>query len=483
MPGLFEIKRLQEEQGIKYDRKEPEPVRVRIDRLDIVDEKDKPLSDAEIDFVKGVLGEDLQALDNEEVLQEKTEQLISYNRYDKLYYTFSQDTSSSDNILTFKVKRKPQGTFHTGFHYGTQEKASIILNYTYRDLWINHSRLSAKINVSEHLKARLGYYTFLDSKGKFWMGGQVYYNVQTSNDLSLKFITGYFNKTEANFYNSNMNAALSAGYCIDHSKEMKMGIEANFNRLWSPRGVFDYLPDEGKRHRSIYLHGHLAVQLSFEQNNLNAKFFATEGNHFMVKGKLFMRNYYHLMKPQEENEGLTEVYAILHPDSSYYPIKGDVLQLSVYEHVAIPVAKRFSLQGRFFYGLNIDLGKSFEKSFHFDSYLFLNQKFNVGGDANLNPDNRLVFTGLLNNAYPMNNVSLFYLGLQYNPYNKLFVTPSVSLVCELASPIPFYNDLDRTLGYGIDVAYMSLLGPVKVSWSRNTLLSRNFIFISLGYMF
>lgn len=483
LPQLLEIKRMQEAQGVRYERKRPSPVSVHIDRVDVVDEKNFPLPDSEIDFVKGVLGEDFQTLDDEQVLQHKTEQLLSYNRYDKLFYTYLHDTVSQQNILTFKIKRKPKGTFHTAFHYDTQEKASMILNYTYRDLWFDHSRLSAKVNISEHFKARLGYYTFLDRKGRFWIGGQSNYKVQNSNDLSLKVITNFFNNAEVNFYNSNLNASLSAGYCIDRSKEVRIGAEANFNRLWSPRSVFDYLPGGGRKSQSIYWHGHLAFLLSFQQDNLNSKFFATRGNHFMVRGKLFALNRYRLRKPDEENEGMTAVYTLLHPDSSFYPIVGDVLQLSVYEHIAIPIAKRFSIHGRFFYGLNIDLGKPFERNFHFDSYLFLNQKFHLGGEANLDPDHQLVFTGLLNNAYPMNNITSLYLGVQYNPYNKMFVTPSLSLACDLTSPVPFTEDCDWIFGYGIDVAYLSLMGPVKVSWSRNILLSKNFIFISLGYIF
>lgn len=483
LPQLLEIKRMQEEQGIEYSRKTPAPVSVHIDKVDIVDEKNGSFPETEIDFVKGVLGEDLQALDDERVLQQKTEQLISYNRYDKLFYTYVHDTALRQNILTFKIKRKPKGTFHTAFHYDTQEKASIILNYTYRDLLFDHSRLLAKVNISEHFKALLGYYTFLDHGGKFWMGGQVNYKVQTSNDLSLKVITDFFNNAEVNFYNSNLNASLSAGYCIDHSMEVRTSFEANFNRLWSPPSVYDHLPDTKKKARSIYLHGNLAFQLSFEQNSLNSKFFAIMGNHFMVKGKLFALNRYRLRKPNKENEGMTAVYTLLHPDSSYYPIKGDVLQLSVYEHVVLPLAKRFSIHGRLFYGLNIDLGKPFEQNFHFDSYLFLNQKFHLGGEANLDPNHRLVFTGLLNNAYPMNNITSLYLGVQYNPYNKMFVTPSVSLACDMASPIPFTEDSDWIFGYGIDVAYLSFMGPIKVSWSRNNIMSKNFFIIGLGYMF
>ena len=53
----------------------------------------------------------------------------------------------------------------------------------------------------------------------------------------------------------------------------------------------------------------------------------------------------------------------------------------------------------------------------------------------------------------------------------------------MASPIPFTEDSDWIFGYGIDVAYLSFMGPIKVSWSRNNIMSKNFFIIGLGYMF
>lgn len=484
LPQLIEVKQLQQKQGIVYRRRLPQAVSVSIDRVDITDEMGNSLPLYETKFIRSILGNDLKALDDAAVLQEKTEQIISYNRYDKVFYTYSRDPQTGEDILTFVVKRKPEGTFHAVFHYDTQESASLILNYTYRGLLLNNSRLTAKVNVSERFKARVNYYKFLDERGRFWFKGETYYNLQTSNDLSLKYISEYFNKAETRFYNRNSNVSFSAGTCFDPSREAAAGIEYNVNRLWRPHSSFsDELLGNEQSPKAMYRHGHLALFSYYEHNSLNHKFFAAKGSHFKAEAKLFLHHHHHLGLPDSTNEGMKTIHTLLHPDSSLFPIKGKVLQLSLSEHYVFPLSNRLSLHTHLFYGLNFDLKKSLRDNFHFDSYLFLSQKFYLGGYANFNPDNRLIFSGLRNNAYPVNNIASLYLGLQYHPGKKLFITSSLSVAAELGGIHPFTDDSDFLLGYGVDVDYMSLMGPLKFSFSRSTLLRRNRYFISLGYIF
>lgn len=484
LPQLQEIKRQQTEQGIRFERKKPQAVSKPIDRIRIADEMDNPLSKGETDFIKDVLGDDLQELDSASVLQQKIEDLIGYNRYNKVYYTYSCD-SLLRTTLNFYVKKKPKGTFYAGLYYDLYESANIILNYTYRDLFFKNSRFSAKAGISEKAKLRINYYKFLDNKRSFWISPYFSYRLQNSSDLYLRYLSQFNNNNEASFYQSIINTGLSIGHSFTHNSELELGLEYNYNHLWQPNNIFSNIWFDDAPHSKLnYRHGVLAAKAVYTQNNLNKKFFATQGNNLHVSAKLFFKNHFELSPLfDENNKALAQIHSILHPDSSLSPLKGQVLQLSLYEHYVKSFSKNLALHTRFFYGLNLDLKKKFSDNFDFDSFLFLNQKFYMGGFSNLNADNTHVFTGLRYNEYPVNNVTSLYVGLQYNPVGRLYVTPSVSMGYDLFSITPFSEESEFLLGYGIDVDYMSLIGPIKVSWTRSNLLNKNRLFISLGYAF
>lgn len=484
LPQLQKIKQQQIKQGIRFERKKPQSVSKPIDRIRITDEMDNSLPKGETDFIKDVLGDDLQELDSASVLQQKMKDLIGYNRYNKVYYTYSCD-SLSRTILNFYVKKKPKGTFYTGLYYDLYESANIILNYTYRDLLFNNSRFSAKAGISEKAKLRINYYKFLDNKRSFWISPYFSYRLQNSNDLYLRYLSQFNNNNEAVFYQSIISTGLSIGHSFTHNSELELGVEYTYNHLWQPSNIFSNIWFDDSPHSKLnYRHSVLAAKAVYMQNNLNKKFFATKGNNLRITAKLFFNNHYKLSPLFEENnEALSQIHNILHPDSSLSPLKGPILQLSLHEHYVKSFSKKIVLHTRFFYGLNLDLKKKFSDNFYFDSFLFLNQKFYMGGFSNLNTDNTQIFTGLRYNEYPVNNVTSLYMGLQYNPVGRLYVTPSVSMGYDLFSINPFSEESEFLLGYGLDVDYMSFLGPIKVSWTRSNLLNKNRLFISLGYAF
>lgn len=485
LPNLLKIKAMQNAQGIKYEHKKIEKISLTIDSINVVDEMNEPLCTQDTRFIEKIIGKDLKDIDNSEALQRITEKIIGYNSCDKVFYTYTQDSISQRNILNIVLKKKPQGTFHAAFHYDNQESAGVILNYTYRDLLLSQSRLSAKLNVAERIKARLNYYKLLGPGGKFWIKGQIGYSVQKSNDLFLKFITQYYNNAEISFRNSNFNASIFTGVSINHNNELRLGIDFTSNKLWQPGSSFSSkLIVEDPFVKSIYRQNHIAANLIYDQNTLDKKYYATKGNNFVFSSKLYLYSHFHMPSAVSSWGPVQKaIYQWLSPDSTLYPIKGKVLHLSLYNHYVRSFSKKFSLHARAFYGINIDLKKSFKDNFHFDSYVYLNQKFYMGGYANFNPDNHQIFTGLRSNEYPVNNIASLYLGAQYNPLGRLYVTPSISLGSELGSFNPFTAKSDFIYGYGLDIDYMSLLGPIKLSFNKNNLFTKSRLFFSFGYAF
>lgn len=485
LPQLIKIKQLQQKQQITYAHTLLPQKQLNINRINIYEEHGAELSEKEKRVFLNIIADSLHAFDNEKTLKQKTDKILGYNFLNKLYYTYSKD-STQQTHLNFFLKKKPQGTFHAGIHYDTNESAAIILNYTYRNLLFNQSRMILTANISERAKFRLNYYKFLDDRRKYWFMGGFDFRDQKSNDLYLKLISQLYNFTETMFFQSNTKAYLSAGVSISHSTGLEFGIEYNDTRLRKTENIFSNIvaTDEPDK-KMLYKHRHISVGTRFDQNSLNQKYFATKGNKFQVAAKLIGYNKYRLNKPEIDNKALMAIYTILHPDSAKNRLSDNVIQFSVSNHNVLPISKKWSLHSHFFYGVNLNLHKSVKESMQEDNYLFLSQKFYTGGYANLNDSEYNIFTGLKPGEYPQNNTSSLYLGLQYNPVEKLYITPSMSVGTTLLSLNPFkHENMDEAFyNYGIDIDYMTFLGPLKLSLARIGLIEKNRIFVSFGYTF
>ena len=180
-------------------------------------------------------------------------------------------------------------------------------------------------------------------------------------------------------------------------------------------------------------------------------------------------------------ESQKQIHNLLNPEESISPQRGPLLHLSVYEHIVAPLSRKVAIHGRLFGGVNLDLGKSMRESFHFDSYLFLSQKFNLGGFANVGLDDQPIFSGLRYREYPVNNLAALYLGVQYTPIKNLYITPHFSVGMDIQGPN--MRDSNLLYGAGIDLDYNSLIGPIKLSFSRSNVLRASRFFFSLGYAF
>ena len=485
LPELIKVKQMQLRQGITYVHGLPPKKQVDVKAMHVYDERGKALPNQEEENIKNMIGDSLWALDNEKTLREKTDKILGYNFLDKIFYTYSTDSLGETN-LNFFLKKKPKGTFHAGIHYDTNESAAIILNYTYRNLLFNQSRMIIKLNVSERAKFRLNYYTFLDPKRTSWILGGFDFKDQKNNDLYFKFISQLYNFSEISFFQSTSKAYLSFGVNFSNSASGQLGVEYNDIRLRKPQNMFSNvgLIEEGTKN-SLYQNSNMAIGSRFDYNTLNRKYFATKGYKLQLNGKFFIHNSYHLTKPEEGSTALMEVYRTLHPDSAASRLSGNILQLSLSNHVVLPISRKWSLHSHFFYGVNLDLHKTIKESMSAESYLFLAQRFYSGGYANLNDANHIIFTGLKPGEHPQNNASLLYLGFQYNPIKKMYITPSISIGTTLTSLNPF--DRENLNGdfwnYGVDIDYMTFLGPFKISVTHIGLINKNRLFLSFGYAF
>ena len=506
LPQLIALKSQQVAQGITYQRRRLAPVSIPIQQVKISDQWGSPLEESETKFIQSVIGDDLSSLDSLELLQQRIEMLMGYNRYAQVYYTYEADSTRGGhevNTIHFFIKKKPQALLRLGAYYDPYESANIILNTSLRDLLLPNSRLSAKLAISQLPKLRASYYKWLDNGYSYWLSPYIALRLDRCDNIHLRYLSQIEDHTEATFYQASLASGLKMGYTLSPQSQVTLGIQYGSMYVWQPRPPFDQemkasaqapssdwvpmnqfnqLMQTNRMPKLSYRHGTWTMNLVYLQNSLNRKAFATRGNHFTLAAELTLKNSYALSPlPADASESQKQIHNLLNPEESISPQRGPLLHLSVYEHIVAPLSRRVALHGRLFGGVNLDLGKPWRESFHFDSYLFLSQKFHLGGFANVGLDDQPIFSGLRYREYPVNNLAALYLGVQYAPIKNLYITPHISVGADIQAPN--LQDSDLLYGAGIDLDYNSLIGPIKLSFSRSNVLRASRFFFSLGYAF
>jgi len=147
------------------------------------------------------------------------------------------------------------------------------------------------------------------------------------------------------------------------------------------------------------------------------------------------------------------------------------------ENFAYPITRRLALKANFFLGAS--LGSVREEQI---PYLFLNEKYNLGGSEYntelMNPE----FNGLRQKELPTNSVVKGGLSLQYRVMKKFYIAPSFTYG-KISDELSPFNDSFDMFGYALNLGYESLIGPININISRNNQLDFSRIYFSIGFKF
>ncbi|WJK01705.1 hypothetical protein [Elizabethkingia anophelis] len=96
----------------------------------------------------------------------------------------------------------------------------------------------------------------------------------------------------------------------------------------------------------------------------------------------------------------------------------------------------------------------------------------------MNPE----FNGFRQKELPITSVAKAGLSLQYRIMKKLYLTPSFSYSILSDELSPFKNNINM-IGYGLNLGYESLLGPININVSKNDFLDIWRVYFSIGFKF
>jgi NTE family protein len=361
--------------------------------------------------------------------------------YNRISYRYDPTADGHANLI-FDVIENPLTYFKLGLHYHTFSNVALITTVATKNLLFDRSKSLLKVNIGENFR---GLAQQNQTFGK-----------QDNNNLILSL---YHERFKFPIYNNFDQTYLYH----DRFTQVDLKVQHTFGQ-YSALGVgtsfedFILKPDFSGgvdvEAGNKYFHSYLFYDL----NTLNQKHFTTSG------WKVYAR--------------LGGIYH-QRPDKLFYQVGGesgiiDTLSFQNYGQLRInieryrPLGDKYTLITQINSGINLKQNQS-----------FLNF-FNVGG-LNDFLRNQITFAGLNEFQVRTNSIAAFMMGLQFNPYNKLYTTLRANVALyDWSKTASSQNFLS---GYSFTVGYASALGPIQISAMYND-QSRDFSgYVNIGFHF
>ncbi|TZF93621.1 patatin [Chryseobacterium panacisoli] len=474
LPEFVALAEAQRKAGIQYEHQMIEEVKLPTVKFTFNEEDGTPINDAaEVEVLKKQMGLTEGKYYDAKTVNEAIDRVFGMRQYVKVYYTYTNENDGL--VMNVFVKRAKKGAFKLALHYDTEQSVGIIVNYTYRNILLNRSRFLATVDISERFKAKLAYQQFLDSGERLWLDLEAKMINLKSNDLNFRLYDVNDDGSDRfpNHMYRNITGKIALNYNVSPNAYLSLGTEFSTERMYSLLDKVDQSKVDNYS-KKLYNHSNFNTFLKFEQNNLNKRYFTTKGNHLQVSTRFYYGDQYELY---DLNTVQPLLYLILNPKDSYYYEPKNLISFTLNENYFYPITRRLTVKA------NVFLGASFgSKRDDQVPYLFLNQKYNLGGSEYNNDLLSPEFNGLRQKELPMTSVAKAAVSLQYRIMKKLYLTPSFSYGKVSEELSPFNNSFDM-FGYGVNLGYESLIGPISINVSRNNQLDFSRIYFSIGFKF
>ena len=404
--------------------------------------------------------------------------------YNKVYYTFKRTEQGLE--MDIHVKRSTKGYFKAAIHYDTDQSAGIVLNYTYYDLLFKRSRFLVTIDATERFKGRIDYYKFLTRNNKLWIKANAEYRNLKSNDVLLSLLsTNDLNTSPPDYFNKNFISTAGFGYSLSRSAYIETGLGYDAENVYKTKSLAASILRLNPQN-TLYSHHNNNLFVRVVQNTLSAPYYAVRGNKFEAEFKYSFNN--HLALAQPSDSDASAVYQYLKPDGNIYKpsgLPGNVIRVYLKDQLVIPVLNNLAVKVSVMAGVN----NSSSFGANTSGYFYLNDYFRLGGTDEQDMSSNINFIGLKQGEVPTRSLAAIDLALQYSPMDKLYMMPTFSYAADgdgYNLTANFFNRSSDYRGYGFQIGYMSVIGPVDFVVSKAEIGNISLpwrVYLSFGYKF
>jgi len=358
------------------------------------------------------------------------DKLYATNEYEYVSYRFIEK-----DVLEIFCKERINNSIGIGINYEKGTSATVLLNYTYKNLLFNGDLFSLDAKLSEYPGLKTLY-------------------VLDKGAIPAPLLKLQYNKLGFNFYNNGKHVGnalvnfgiVEAGLNSTGKNLFTIGVAANaeiyniYDIINPPTSIAPNTKSETK----VYYNYKLYTMF----DSRNSSILPIKGNRFYASVKIHTDNF------------IT------------YKKELPMLSIMMLNERATKLSKRFTL-----------LQNQAFRVFVTDSLPPTLLRSLLGGEYQADLyEYQLPFHGLRFTEVVAKNVILAGFGLRYNIYKKNFV----SILGNVAASSDNFMFKDKTTyiaGAGINYTYLSLLGPMQITLSYSNISKSLISFISLGYRF
>ncbi len=407
--------------------------------------------------------------------------IYGLNNFSKVVYHIDKIKGEDEHRLIINMKERSPATLLASVHYDNTFSAGVVLNLTLKNILFKGSRAVLLGDISENPKIRFDYLKY--------MGRMQHVALNAIYDYHLLQIPSYEKGEIKDYATSTLNNFLFQALTTQSLKHSySLGYEfSSFNE----RSKFSFNLPEGIDKTELNFH---KIVLSYFRNSFNDRNFATKGSNTEIILKTFVGNSYSVkfkngVETVDLNVEIDDTTTISVPITEQQlneiikeNIEPDYFIQVYFNHKSITnFSTKFQLMPRVVLGTTISTEK--EGAFY--------SEFRLGGVQKINQMDVAVF-GLNFGELYTNNFALVGLTLQNVIWKSLFIQYGVNvLVHHEYVPIDNLSSIDwdmvvnenSLIGYGLNLRYKSLIGPISLGISRNSTDSYFRYYFQIGYSF
>ncbi|TDQ16349.1 NTE family protein [Algoriphagus boseongensis] len=404
-----------------------------------------------------------------EELQDGINRVFGINGFYKVDYKLVP-TGSDEYELDIRVKEKSSHLLSTSVHYDNQFSAGILLNYTMRDFIGKFSRTVLLADISQNPKFRFDYYKYIGKEKRFAFNLKANYLNQGQPTYENGKTTGL-----QKFRNSKLEAQLISTSSLKQAFYLGMYFE-NENSKYL---LNDLASEELKSAYQRFI----GLRFRYYRNSQNDRNFPTHGAEGLIETNFNLKDWLGI----NTVAGADSLSIKLGEDFFRVSIEdfSDLVQLfrpNPYGTINGRYSKYFSLSPKLQFHPNTAFGVILSD----ESSSKIYREFFVGGYQNIRFGDT-PFWGLNYAEVQTSNFLKVGAEFQLEPISKIYLRAGANwLGYSQQYPI---GDPDWTgkifqdesyLGYGADVSYNSILGPISFGISSNSRDKQVRTYFSIG---
>ena len=379
-------------------------------------------------------------------------EVYSSRYFNRVIYRLETDSAETGTDLILKVEEKTLDKFRVGLHYDTDLKSALLLNTTFRNLWINGSKfkIDARLSTNPDIIASYFYYTGRSPGIRF--GTILNYGELTVPDYN------YQSEKIANANLTRYSGEVQLQALFNKSSALILGARLELNYV-------DYITtkknDQGieEKYEINEEAGITNFSAALLYNSFNKPVYPTDGIYASLKAEYIPLS----------SDDLSSILSEVENDASIL-LNKDFGRASFRYKQYFPIASWLSLQA------NIRMGFTTTDKAPLSYFFF------IGGLAR-ESDSFVPFEGVHFLGIKARNFFTGGLLMQWEPFPDKFVILSGKMGRSTRDKFTDLIDIESFYGYGISVGMDTFIGPVAIAFSGGTHVSGLLTYITIGYNF